>query len=256
MLLTIDVGNTQIYCGVLKNNKVKTRFRHTSNGAVTADELGVFLLNALTANGIKAKEIKQVAISSVVPAITRSIIHSIKKYFSLNPFVIDEKIKTKIYFDNGTLNGLGADRIADIEGAFYLHPKTNLIIIDFGTAITFDAVAKDGKYLGGAISAGPMLSMKALAGGTALLSTVEIKKPKNAAGLTTETQIQTGLVLGTIGLVKEIITRLEQECFKKEKFMIIGTGGLGRLFENENIFDSYEPDLILFGLSSLIKANK
>lgn len=256
MLLTIDVGNTQIYCGVLKNNKVKARFRHTSNGSVTADELGVFLLNALTANNIKAKEIKQVAISSVVPAITRSIIHSIKKYFCLNPFVIDDNIKTKIYFDNGTLNGLGADRIADIEGAFYLHPKSNLLIIDFGTAITFDAVAEDGKYLGGAISAGPMLSMRALAGGTALLSTVEIKKPKYAAGLTTETQIQSGLVLGTIGLVKEIINRLEKECFKKQKFIIIGTGGLGRIFEKENIFDFYEPDLILFGLSSLIRANK
>ena len=256
MLLTIDVGNTQIYCGVLKNNKVYARFRHTSNGAVTADELGVFLLNALNANGIKAKGIKQVAISSVVPEITRSIIHSIKKYFCLNPFVIDQDTKTKIYFDNGTLNGLGADRIADIEGAFYLHPKTNLLIIDFGTAITFDAVAKDGKYLGGAICAGPLLSMRALAGGTALLSTVEVKKPKQAAGLTTETQIQSGLVLGTIGLVKEIVTRLKQECFKKEKFIIIGTGGLGRLFEKENIFDSYEPDLILFGLSALTKANK
>ena len=101
MLLTIDVGNTQIYCGVLKNNKVYTRFRHTSSGVVTADELGVFLLNALNANGIKAKDIKQVAISSVVPAITHSIIHSIKKYFGLKPFVIDESIKTKIYFDGG-----------------------------------------------------------------------------------------------------------------------------------------------------------
>jgi len=256
MLLTIDVGNTQIYCGVLKNNKVKARFRHTSNGAVSADELGVFLLNALKANGINAKEIKEVAISSVVPEITRSIIHSVKKYFGLIPFVIDENTKTKLYLDKGDIHTLGADRIADIEGAFCLHPKTNLIIIDFGTAITFDAVAKDGKYLGGAISAGPMLSMRALAGAAALLSTVEIKKPKQAAGLTTETQIQSGLVLGSIGLVKEIITRLKQECFKKEKLMIIGTGGLGRIFEKENIFDSYEPDLILFGLSSLIKANK
>ena len=95
MLLTIDVGNTQIYCGILKNNKVMARFRHTSNGAVTADELGVFLLNALNANGIKAKEIKKVAISSVVPEITRSIIHSIKKYFNINPFVINENTKTK-----------------------------------------------------------------------------------------------------------------------------------------------------------------
>ncbi len=256
MLLTIDVGNTQIYCGVLKNNKVIARFRHISSGAVTADELGVFLINALNANKVKLKQIKEVAISSVVPEITRSIIHSVKKYFNLNPFVINQDIKTKIHFENGTLNGLGADRIADIEGAFRLYNKNNFIIIDFGTAITFDAVAKDGKYLGGAICAGPMLAMKALAGGTALLSTVEIKKPKTAAGVTTETQIQAGLVLGTIGLVNELINRLKKECFKKEKVLIIGTGGLGRLFEKENIFDFYEPDLILFGLSSLIKANK
>jgi len=256
MLLAIDVGNTQIYCGVLKNNKVKASFRRISNGAATADELGIFLLNALTANGIKPKEVKQVAVSSVVPQITRSITEAVKKYFCLEPFVIGPKTKTKIYLKNGSIHALGADRIADIEGAFYLHPKQNLIIIDFGTAITFDAVIKDGEYLGGAICAGPMLTMRALAGGTALLSTVEIKKPEHAAGLTTETQIQSGLVLGTVGLVKELTNRLKQECFKKEKVLIIGTGGAGRLFEKENIFDYYEPDLILFGLAALKKANK
>lgn len=255
MLLTIDVGNTQIYFGILKNKKVTASFRRTSSGAVSADELGVFLLNALTANGIDFKKIKRVAISSVVPEITRSIIHSVKKYFNLNPFVIDKDTKTKLYFKGG-LENLGADRIADIEGAFYLEHNKNLIIIDFGTAITFDAVSKKGEYLGGVICAGPMLSMKALAGGTALLSTVELKKPKQTAGLTTETQIQSGLVLGTIGLVKEICTRLKQECFKKENAVIIGTGGLGRLFENENIFDFYEPNLILLGLSVLSEKNK
>lgn len=256
MLLAIDIGNTQIYCGVLKDKEVVANFRHTSNGALTADELGVFLLNALTANNIKKTDITQVAISSVVPDITRSTIHSIKKYFRLIPFVIDDKTKTKIYFKNGTLNGLGADRIADIEGAFALYPNKNFIIIDFGTAITFDAVAKDGKYLGGAISAGPMLSMRALAGGTALLSTVEIKRPESAAGLTTETQIQAGLVLGTVGLVKELVARLKEESFKNKDVKIIATGGLGRLFEKENIFDLYEPNLMMFGLSSLIKENK
>lgn len=256
MLLAIDIGNTQIYCGVLENEKVIANFRHTSNGTLTADELGVFLLNALKENNVKKTDITKVAISSVVPDITRATTHSIKKYFHINPFVINNQTKTKIYFKNGTLNGLGADRIADIEGAFYLYPNKNLIIIDFGTAITFDAVAKNGKYLGGAISAGPMLSMRALAGGTALLSTVELKKPKFAAGMTTETQLQSGLVLGTIGLVKEIITRLEKECFKNKDFLIIGTGGLGRLFENENIFDYYEPNLILLGLSALVRKNK
>ena len=256
MLLAIDIGNTQIYCGVLKNNKVKASFRHTANGAVTADELGVFLLHALQANKIKKAEIKEVAISSVVPDITRSTIHSIKKYFGIIPFVIDGNTKTKIYAKNADIHDLGADRIADIEGAFYLYPNKNFIILDFGTAITFDAVAKDGRYLGGAISAGPMLSMRALAGGTALLSTVEIKKPACAAGLTTETQIQSGLVLGTAGLTKELVKRLKEECFKNKEVVIIGTGGLGRLFENENIFDYYEPNLMLLGLSSLIRKNK
>ena len=256
MILTIDIGNTQIYFGVLKNEKVVANFRYTSKETITADELGVFLLSALRENNIKKTDIKEVAVSSVVPDITRSTIHSIKKYFNIIPFVIDNKSKTKIYVKNADIHDLGADRIADIEGAFYLYPNKNLIIIDFGTAITFDAVAKDGRYLGGAISAGPMLSMLALAGGTALLSTVEIKKPKNASGLTTETQIQSGLVLGTIGLVKEIVKRLKNECFKNKEVLIIGTGGLGRLFEKENIFDCYEPNLILLGLYSLIRKNK
>lgn len=256
MILTIDIGNTQIYFGVLENEKVVANFRYTSKETITADELGVFLLSALRENNIKKTDIKEVAVSSVVPDITRSTIHSIKKYFNIIPFVIDNKSKTKIYVKNADIHDLGADRIADIEGAFYLYPNKNLIIIDFGTAITFDAVAKDGRYLGGAISAGPMLSMRALAGGTALLSTVEIKKPKNASGLTTETQIQSGLVLGTIGLVKEIVKRLKNECFKNKEVLIIGTGGLGRLFEKENIFDCYEPNLILLGLYSLIRKNK
>ena len=256
MILAIDIGNTQIYFGILKDNKVAASFRYTSKETITADELGVFLLNALRENNIKKTDIKEVAISSVVPDITRSTIHSIKKYFNLKPFVIDEKTKTKIYIKNADIHALGADRIADIEGAFYLYPDKNLIIIDFGTAITFDAVAKNGRYFGGAISAGPMISMRALAGSAALLSTVEIKKPKGAAGLTTETQIQAGLVLGTIGLVKEIINRLKNECFKNKEVMIIGTGGLGRLFEKENIFDLYEPNLMMFGLSSLIRKNK
>lgn len=256
MILAIDIGNTQIYFGILRNNKVVTSFRYTSKETVTADELGVFLLNALRENNIAKTDIKKVAISSVVPDITRSTIHSIKKYFCIQPFVIDEKTKTKIYIKNADIHALGADRIADIEGAFYLYPNKNFIIIDFGTAITFDTVAKNGRYFGGAISAGPMLSMRALAGGTALLSTVEIKKPKVATGLTTETQIQAGLVLGTIGLVKEIVKRLKTECFKNKDVLVIGTGGLGRLFEKENVFDLYEPNLMMFGLSALIGKNK
>lgn len=256
MLLTIDVGNTQIYVGVLDGFKVVARFRHTSKGVLTSDELGVFLIAALEANKVNIKKIKNIAISSVVPDITRSIIHCAKKYFCLEPFVVNEDIKTKVYFADHIHRGLGADRICDIEGASHLFPNKNLIVIDFGTAITFNAVASDGQYLGGAICAGTMLSMNALASGAALLPTIEVKKPTTCAGLTTITQIQAGLFYGAIGTVKEIVSKLKKECFENKKFIIVGTGGVGRLFENENIFDVYNPDLVLIGLKVLEGKNK
>ena len=256
MLLTIDVGNTQIYTGVFDGDRLKASFRRISSGAVTADELGVFILAALKANGIEPKEIKNIAIASVVPALTRSIAHCAQKYFNAEPFIVKSGVKTSLILPGYGTGELGADRVADIEGALHLYPGKNLIIIDFGTANTFCAVSDKGEYKGGAISAGIALSMNALANGAALLSNVEIKNPGYCAGMDTQTQLQAGIFYAGLGAIKEIRARLAAECFKNAPHFVVGTGGLGRLYENEGIFDAYAPDLVLTGLKILAEKNK
>ncbi len=161
--------------------------------------------------------------------------------------------------DKGDARYLGADRIANIVAARALYPGKNLIVVDFGTANTFCAISANGRYEGGAISAGIGMSMNALANGTALLSNVEIKNPGSAAGLTTETQLQAGLFYTGLASIREICARLQKECFTQaagDKAVIVGTGGLGRLYENEGVFDYYQPDLILHGLKLLAGMNK
>ncbi|MDR1684455.1 MAG: type III pantothenate kinase [Elusimicrobiota bacterium] len=255
MLLTIDVGNTQIYVGVFDGDDIKASFRRASSGAVTSDELGVFILQALHANAIAARDIKDIAISSVVPALTRSIVNCAVKYFNVKPFVAGPGVKTSVKVPKGHVNGLGADRVCDIEAAMALQPGKNLIIMDFGTANTFCAVSKTGVYLGGAIAAGIGMSMNALANGAALLSNVEIKNPGRAAGMTTAAQLQAGLFYSGLGAAKEICARLARECFKGQKYISVGTGGFGRLYESEGIFDVYAPDLVLTGLKALAAKN-
>jgi type III pantothenate kinase len=191
-----------------------------------------------------------------VPDLTRSIVHCAVKYFALEPFVIGPDTKKSVYAIGRDINNLGADRTADIEGALFLHPDKNLIIVDFGTANTFCAVSKKGEYKGGAISAGITMSMNALADGAALLSNVEIKNPGYAAGMDTKTQLQAGLFYTGLGSIKEICGRLKKECFNGEDCFIIGTGGLGRLYEKEDVFNAYVPDLVLRGLKVLYAKNK
>jgi len=257
MLLALDVGNTQVYAGVFEDNDIKASFRRTSSGAVTADELGVFLKQALRENGIEPSKITAIAISSVVPVLTRSIVHCSLKYFNIKPFVVTYKAKMCLNLEGVPgASALGADRIADIEGGMNLYPGKNLIIVDFGTANTFCAISKKGEYLGGAISAGIGLSMNALASGTALLSNVEIKNPGKAAGMDTVTQLQAGLFYTGLSSIKEICSRLQKEVFPKDKPVILGTGGLGRLYEDQKVFDAYIPDLVLIGLKILADKNK
>jgi type III pantothenate kinase len=191
-----------------------------------------------------------------VPDLTRSIANCARKYFNIEPFIVNASIKKTLLLPSYGNSELGADRIADIEGALHLYPKKDLIIADFGTANTFCAVSKNGEYKGGAISAGIIMSMNALANGAALLSNVEIKNPGCAAGMDTATQLQAGLFYAGLGSIKEICGRLAKECFNGQEHFIIGTGGLGRLYENEKVFDVYQPDLVLRGLKVLYEKNK
>ncbi|WP_428897216.1 type III pantothenate kinase [Parelusimicrobium proximum] len=258
MILALDVGNTQIFGGVYDGDEIKASFRKTSKDAITSDELGVFLIDVLRANSVKHADIKEIGISSVVPDINRTIANCCKKYFNIDPFFISADINSGMhaYGKDVTALGLGADRIATGVAAMDIFKDENLIVIDFGTANTFDVISKTGEYKGGAIQIGIGTALKGLVQNTAQLSKVEILDPKAAAGLTTETQLQAGLYYGNLGAIKEFVNRYREECYAGESFKVIATGGMARMFEDEEVIDLYEPDLVLRGIKILMSKNK
>ena len=252
--MTLDVGNTQIFGGVFDGDEIKLRFRKTSKGAITSDELGVFLRTALRENGVDPAGIKEIGLSSVVPDINRTIVNCCVKYFNAEPFVVGPGIKTGLNIKGRDPGSLGADRVANAIAGMRLYPDTNLIIIDFGTANTYDAISKNKEYKGGAIQIGVGTSLNALVDNAALLSKVEIANPGRASAMTTETQLQAGLYYGNLGAIKEFVSRIKEECFKGETVKVIGTGGIGRMFEKA--FDVYNPDLVVIGIKAAMEMNK
>ena len=256
MLLTLDIGNTQIFAGVFNGDDLLLRFRKTSQTIFTSDELGLFLRQILRENGLDPQAVTAVAIASVVPDLSRTAAVCSQRYFRIEPFFVRMGIKTGIKINTAYGQKLGADRLADLIGALQLCPQQNLLVLDLGTANTYDALSKDKEYKGGAISTGIATRLKALCQHTALLPKVEIVLPEEAAGMSTETQMQSGLYYSQLGEMKEFIYRLRREVFKQAPVMVVATGGFARLFENTKIFDVYEPDLVLYGIKQLWNMNQ
>jgi len=256
MLLALDIGNSQIFGGILENSEIKLRFRKTSKSDLSSDELGVFLKTVLKENGFDPGEVKDISVCSVVPELLHTVNNCCKKYFNTVPFVLGVGVKTGLNIKYKNPAEVGADRIANAIGAVNTYPAENLIIIDFGTANTFCVVSKNSDYLGGIIWPGIKTAMNSLAQNTALLPAVEIIRPKELVGRTTETSIQSGLFYGNLATIKEISRMIKEIHFKGENVRVIGTGGFARLFENENIFDIMLPDLVLTGLYTAHKLNR
>lgn len=255
MILTLDVGNTQIFAGVFIDNELKLRFRRTSRTGASSDEIGVFLRAVLRENDIDPRSVKQIAICTVVPEVLHSIKNACLKYFNLNPFVLQAGVKTGLKVKYKNPLEVGSDRVANAIAGTHLYPNKNLLIIDFGTATTFCAVTKEKDYLGGVIIAGLRISMEALESRTSKLPSVEIVKPEDCLAKTTVESIQSGLYFGTIGQVKEIGHRITEEAFGGEKPYVIGTGGIASLFADAGIFDEENPDLVLHGLHTALRMN-
>ena len=255
MILCLDVGNSQIYCGVYDGDQLTLQFRRTSTIRSSSDELGVFLRGALRENGVSPEEIAQVIVCSVVPDTLYSLRSCCQKYFDLEPLIMRPGIKTGLKISYKDPKEVGADRIADAIGAIKLYPDRNLIIVDFGTATTVCATTKEREFLGGNIVPGVRLAMDALEGNTAQLPSVEIVPVKSAIGRTTIESIQSGLFWSNVGMVKELVSRMSDEVFAGEAPMVIGTGGFAHLFDDENLFDVVVPDLILIGLRETLRLN-
>ena len=256
MLLCLDVGNTQIYGGVYKNDELVLQFRKTTQLNLSSDEIGLFLKSVIRENNYDINNIEAISICSVVPDKDHSIRNGCIKYFNISPFFIQPGIKTGFKIKYNNPHEVGADRIANAIAALRLYPNNNLIVVDFGTATTFCVISKNKEYLGGIIIPGIRMSMEALGKHTAKLPRVEIKKIRNVYGKTTEESIQAGLYHGQIAIVKGLTKKISVEAFQGDKPIVIGTGGFSSLFRNENLFDIISPTLVFEGLKEAYKINE
>lgn len=255
MILCLDVGNSHIYGGLFEGDQLKLKFRRTSSGQSSSDELGLFFRSVLRENGIDPDGVTHVALCSVVPELVYSLAASARKYFSVQPFILKAGVKTglKILYRNP--GEVGSDRIANAIAAMGMYPGEDLLVIDLGTATTVDAVSADRDYLGGVIMPGLRLSMQALDQGTARLSTVEILRPRQCLGRTTAGSIQSGLYYGHLGALRTICDHLAREVFEGRRPRIIATGGFASLFGDVGLYDEQVPDLVLRGLLMALLMN-
>ncbi len=254
MLLAFDVGNTTIAVGLFRGRKLVKSWKIKTDNDKTSDEYGSVLLDLMQIAGLSAGKVTGAIISSVVPPLTPVIEEVCRVYFATPASVVGPGLKTgmPILYENPL--EVGADRITASVAAFEKYGGP-LIVLDFGTATTFDAVSANGEYLGGAIAPGIRISAEALYLKTARLPRIEIRKPKRAIGRTTVSSMQSGLYFGYIGLVTKTIEEIRRELGKNAR--VIATGGFGGQIASELAeIEAYEPDLVLEGLRIIHERNR
>lgn len=255
MLLAIDVGNTNITIGTFVKDDITAAFRMTTKVSRTSDEFGVMIAGMLSSKGISAADIEAAIISSVVPNVIYSLSSAIIKYFEITPVLISPGIKTGIKIACENPKEVGADRIVDCAAAYTIYGGP-IIVIDYGTATTYDVVTEDGSFIAGITAPGIMSSAKALWGEAAKLPEIEVVKPDSILAKNTVTSMQAGLVYGQIGQTEYIIRQIKKELGHKE-IKVVATGGLGRIIMKEtSLIQEYDPNLTLKGLNIIYQKNQ
>lgn len=255
MLLVIDVGNTNVTMGVFDGENLKETFRLTTRTSRTSDEYGLAICDLIEHRAIAIEEVRDVIISSVVPDVMYSLINGIVKYFHTAPLIVGPGIKTGIRLATENPKQIGADRIVDAVGAYELYGGP-VLVIDFGTATTYDLILEDGSFVAGVTSPGIRLSANALWQGTAKLPKFEILKPKSILAKETISSMQAGLVYGYIGQTEYIIKKVKEEAKLKE-MKVVATGGLGKIIADEtDMIQVYDNRLTLKGLRLIYEKNK
>lgn len=255
MLLTVDVGNTNITLGLFEGDKIVATFRITTQAAKTSDEYGSSIAEMIARKGIEISNIKDIIISSVVPKVMYSLNSGIIKYFGIEPMVVGIGTKTGIKINRTDPREVGSDRIVDAVAAYEIYGGP-CIVIDFGTATTYDLVGPEGTFEAGVTSPGIRISAKALWNETAKLPEIEIKKPESILARDTITSMQAGIVFGYIGQTEYIIDHMKAES-GLDDIKVIATGGLGRvIYENTDRIDVYDSDLTLHGMRLIYEKNK
>jgi len=254
VLLAIDVGNTNIVCGVYRGKELVYHWRMASDPRKTPDEYILAWYHFCQYHGLIPQDIKDVALASVVPILTQSLTEAAEGLFGIKPLVIGPGVKTgmPIRFDNP--REIGADRIVNGVAAYELYGGP-AIVVDFGTATTFDAISANGEYLGGAIAPGIGISTDALFYHAAKLPRVELIKPRSIIGKNTVTCMQAGIMYGFIGQVEGIVQRMKVELGGNP--IVVATGGLAYLIAPETpVIDKVNPWLTLEGIRIVYERNK
>ena len=255
MLLAIDIGNTNLTFGVFNGNSILHTFRLTTSLPRTSDEFGVQILEQLSHKDVRADDIGGVIICSVVQKVMYSLTSGIRKYLNCDPMIVGQGTKSGIRIATTNPMEIGADRVVDAVGAYFLYGGP-VIVIDYGTATTYDLVSEDGAFVAGVTAPGIRISAKALWSNAAKLPEIEIVKPESILAKTTITSMQAGLVYGTIGQAEYII-----EQFKKQSgysgIKVVATGGLGRIIsEGTDKIDIYNSELTLQGMRLIFERTK
>jgi type III pantothenate kinase len=259
MLLVIDIGNTNIVCGVFSGDKLTAKARIATDYQKTTDEYGTLLSNILalrtpTDEKREFDKVSGMVISSVVPQLTNIFRELGMTYFNVEPLIVGPGIRTELAIKYDDPRKVGADRIVNAVAGIYLYTPP-LIIIDFGTALTFCAITAKKEWIGGAIFPGMQTSFSALAQHAALLSMIDFRMPKSAIGKSTEESLLSGAINGYAAVVEGMVQRFESELGTKAT--VIGTGGMVHLIaQATKAFDHIDPDLTLKGLKILFNLNR
>lgn len=255
MILVIDVGNTNLTMGVYDGADLKATFRLTTKTPRTSDEYGAVLTDLLRNRGVDPMALEGSIIASVVPDVMHALLGAVRRYTDTKPLIVGPGIKTGIKVAGEDPKGIGADRIVDVVAAYEKYGGPALVL-DFGTATTYDLVTADGSFNVGITAPGIKICSEALWKQTAKLPNIEIKKPKSILAQETISSMQAGLVYGQIGQTEYIIRKVKEESGLKD-LKVVATGGLGRLIADEtDSIDIYDPSLTLDGLRIIYDKNR
>ncbi len=254
MLLAIDVGNTNTVFGLYRGKELLQTWRVATRSDQTKDEYAILLRGFFSMAGYEMSEVSAIALASVVPPTVHALVRMSEAYFKQRPLVVGPGVKTGISISYDNPKEVGADRIVNAVAAFEKY-KEGIIVVDFGTATTFDCVSSKGVYLGGVIAPGIMISMEALFNRASKLPRIEVIRPKQVIGKNTVSSMQSGILFGYVGLVDGIVDRARREYDETPK--VIATGGFARLIAAESsTISEVDDNLTLDGLRILHERNR
>lgn len=254
MVLVADGGNTNIKLAVFDGMSLLAKAGMPTGISKTRDGYAQDVLGFLHESGINSRDIEAVMVSTVVPEATKSFLEGMQNLFSAEPLVVNKDINTGIEIKTDFPAELGADRLVNAAAAYHDY-RGPLLVIDFGTATTYDVITKTGEFLGGVITPGIKISAEALSEKTAKLPKIEIDKPDKIMGTNTVSSMKAGVFYGYLGQIEYIVGHLKEE--KGMDFNVVATGGLSVLFKrNTNVIDIFDPDLTLKGLNYIYMMNR